>query len=129
MSASDALQTLTQIHGIQNDNTKKLGAIKVQFEAAKDAVMQHMLSNSLTFVAIGNNEYVSLKDKVSKPSINSDLQAVCYKLHVRDNMKRVCDESEAQDFVKKCADVQEKLSETKQDLVFSKSKPVAALLS
>jgi hypothetical protein len=126
--ANEALATLTKIYSVQKENSKKLASIKTQFDEAKSAVFEYMQSNNLTFVSTGNNEYLVIESKTSKPSLNAELLGVCYQLHCRDNLKKQCTEEEVKAFVLITETVQSRLATRKQDLVFSKSKPMSSLL-
>lgn len=128
MAANEALAALTKIHAVQQENSKKLSSIKQQFDTAKAAVLEYMLSNNLTFVSIGNNEYLKLETKNSKPTMNAELLGIIYKLHCRDNLNKQCTDDEVQAFVVMSESVQSRLAIKKQDLVFSKSKPMSSLL-
>jgi hypothetical protein len=126
--ANDALVALTKIHSVQQENSKKLASIKQQFDTAKAAVFEYMTTNNLKFVSTGNNEYLVIEEKTSKPSLNAELLTVCYQLHCRDNLKKQCTEEEVKAFLIMTETVQSRLATKKQDLVFSKSKPMSALL-
>ena len=128
MAANEALVALTKIHTVQQENSKKLASIKNQFDVAKSAVLEYMQENNLTFVSTGNNEYLVIENKTSKPSLNTELLGVCYQLHCRDNLKKQCTEDEVHAFVMMTETVQSRLATKKQDLVFSKSKPMSSLL-
>jgi hypothetical protein len=126
--ANEALLALTKIHTIQQENSKKLASIKTQFDTAKTAVFEYMQNNNLKFVSTGNKEFLVIETKTSKPSLNSELLGICYQLHCRDNLKKNSTEDEINSFVLMVETVQARLSTKKQDLVFSKSKPMTSLL-
>lgn len=128
MAANEALASLTKIHAIQQENSKKLASIKNQFDTAKAEVFEYMQNNNLKFVSTGNNEYLIIETKISKPSLNTELLGICYQLHCRENLKKECTEDEIQAFVLMTGNVQSRLATKKQDLVFSKSKPLSSLL-
>jgi hypothetical protein len=126
--ANLALSKLTELHKLQLDNSKKMTTIKNEFDSQKTAVFEYMKNNKLTFVETGNREYLVVETKKSKPTMNSELLGVSYQLHCRDNLKKQCSPEEIQAFVLMTETVQSRLSTSKEELVFSKSKPMSSLL-
>lgn len=125
---SSSLETLSQIHVVQKENSKKMSSIKQQFDSAKQAVMDEMEMKNIPFQAIGNNEFVVLKTKAHKPPLNDDILSCAYKLHCRNNLAKEANDVECSVFLGVVKSVQDRLSEVKKELVFQRSQPVQSLL-
>ena len=126
---NQALESLKMIHSVQEDNNKKLSVIRRQYDEAKNEVMQYMKTTGQTFVTIGNKEYLTIQTKSSKPQRNDEFIGVTYRLHCRDNLHRQPTDEEVEKYIETMARVSAQLSEQKEELVFTKSKPIMSLLA
>lgn len=87
--------------------------------------MQHMQQTKQKYLRLAEGQYLVLKNKTQKPSLNNETLTVLYKAYMGNN-GRQCSDEEAVSFAKFVEQQLARLATTSMDLVLCKSPPVAS---
>jgi uncharacterized ferritin-like protein (DUF455 family) len=128
MSEAAAVEEFVNIQSLQKKNSTKNKAINAKKDAAKAAIIEHMIANNLTYIQVGDAAYLIINKKKSKQSFTPEFMHVLYRAFSRSQLNREVTEEEANAFVEFCSAQADRLGSSNVDLVMSKSKPLSVML-
>jgi hypothetical protein len=127
-NVDDAVNSFVAIEQVKKANADKSKAIQSQADLAKSVIMKHMKSTNQTYLTVGDNMYLVLKEKSSKPAFNAEFLCALYKnFIITHGGGRGCTDEEAKTFVTYCETQQARLSTPMDDLVPTNKKPLSMM--
>ena len=124
-TGDNAVGIFLQIQKTKTDQQSKNKIMTARQEEAKQLIMNHLKQTNQTFIGVGNSSYLVIKKKNSKPSLSSELLSVIFKAFMTKQGQN-CSTDDANEFTKFVDSQIVRLMTVSDDLVFSKSRPIAS---
>ena len=127
MTTEYAVKLFVQTCNVQRENTSKNKIVTSQKDSAKSILLEYFIQSKQSFIAI-DGKYIILKHKTTKPPLNAEFIAACYRRYHEAVLKRpLLQEHEAENFARYCSSMQADLSKQDTDIILSDSRPICSL--
>ena len=125
----ETVKEFVTIRELQKQNSTKQKTINAKKDAAKATIIAHLQNTGQTYIQVADSCYLVLQKKKTKQSYTPEFLNVLYRAFARSHLSRDVSEEEGSAFESFCMTQADRLGSTNVDLVMSKSRPLASMLS
>ena len=126
-AANTALKTYCAAMSDRKESADRNKLVNAQMESAKAIILSYMLASNTKCIPAGENNFIILKKKSSKPSLNSEFLSVLFNAFAKERKISGLTEVDGENFAKFCTTHQNRLATTEWDVASSKTRPVSTL--